>query len=171
MDRDGIINRMRPDYVKNWQEFELLPGSLEAITRLSVAGYDVIILTNQSAIARGLVRLETVQDIHERLAAVIRERGGAVRAFLICPHEPSDGCECRKPLPGLFFRARDELGVDLRRSVMIGDQMSDIEAARAAGCQAILVDPIGATSAGVDLSGCTIVQSLEQAISVILEHG
>jgi D-glycero-D-manno-heptose 1,7-bisphosphate phosphatase len=171
MDRDGIINRMRPDYVKSWNEFELMPGALDAVARLSAAGHHVVILTNQSAIGRGLVSMEIVDEIHRRLADLIAQRGGSVRAFLVCPHTPDDGCDCRKPRPGLLRRARDELGVDLAGAVMIGDQLSDVEAARAAGCAAILVDREGDLSAGAPLPGCTIVHSLEEATKLVLGEG
>jgi D-glycero-D-manno-heptose 1,7-bisphosphate phosphatase len=166
LDRDGIINRMRTDYVKSWEELELVPGSLDAVARLSAAGREVIIVTNQSAIGRGLVSVQTVDEIHRRLEDAIRERGGSVRAFLLCPHTPLDGCDCRKPRPGLLLRARDELGVDLGSAVMIGDQLTDVEAARAAGCRAILVDADGDVVSGA--ADCTVVRSLDEAIDLIL---
>jgi histidinol-phosphate phosphatase family protein len=168
LDRDGIINRMRVDYVKSWEELELVPGSLDAVARLSVAGREVIIVTNQSAIGRGLVTVQTVDEIHRRLAEAIRERGGSVRAFLVCPHTPMDGCDCRKPRPGLLLRARDELGVDLGRAVMIGDHLTDVAAAHAAGCAAILVDADHDVAAGADPADCTVVRSLDEAIDLIL---
>jgi len=167
LDRDGIINRMRVDYVKRWEELELVPGSLDAVARLSAAGREVIIVTNQSAIGRGLVSVQTVDEIHRRLADAIRERGGSVRAFLVCPHTPMDGCDCRKPRPGLLLRARDELGVDLGRAVMIGDQLTDVAAARAVGCAAILVDADHDSDAAAD-PDCTVVRSLDEAIDLIL---
>src|SRR5258706_15038184 len=135
LDRDGVINRMRTDYVKSWDDFELLPGAIEAIARLGRSGHDVIVLTNQSAIAQRLVGAQAVDDIHSRLAAMVVEHGGRIRAFLICPHGKDEGCGCRKPAPGLLFRARDELGVDLADAIMVGDQIWDIQAARAAGCE------------------------------------
>lgn len=139
LDRDGVINRRRDDYVKLWDEVELLPGALEAVGRLSRSGREVIIVTNQSAIAQGLVSAQTVRQIHDRLARLIANHGGTVRAFLVCPHSRDEGCACRKPKPGLLLRAGDELGVDLEVSVLIGDQLSDVDAAGAAGCRAMLV--------------------------------
>lgn len=140
VDRDGVINKRRDDYVKAPSELELLPGAIEALAAASRNGLDVIVLTNQSAIGRGLVARETVDEIHRQIADVVAAAGGSIRAFLVCPHKPEDACDCRKPAPGLFFQARDQLGVDLTRAVMIGDQPSDIEAAHAAGCAAIRAD-------------------------------
>ena len=168
LDRDGIINRMRPDYVKRWDEVEIIPGSLETLARLSRGGCELIIVTNQSAIGRGLVSRKTVDEIHDRMAVLIDERGGNIRAFLVCPHTPADGCDCRKPAPGLLLRARDELGVDLSNAVMIGDQLSDVEAARPAGCRAILLDPAGDAARPPD-APWTTARSLSEAADLILQ--
>jgi D-glycero-D-manno-heptose 1,7-bisphosphate phosphatase len=172
VDRDGVINRMLPDYVKSWEEFDILPGALEALARLSAAGLDVVVLTNQSAIGRGLVTRQTVDEIHRRLLELVRQRGGDIRAFYICPHMPSDHCDCRKPAAGLLFRARDQLGIDLSKAVMVGDQLSDVQAALTAGCRPILVQPpAGAPPAAKD--GVPIVIGLPEAADLILsaEHG
>jgi histidinol-phosphate phosphatase family protein len=168
LDRDGVINRMRPDYVKRWEEMELLPGAVEALARLSRAGCRLVVLTNQSAIGRGILTHEGVDEIHQRLDAVVKEAGGRIDAYLVCPHAPADACACRKPAPGLLLRARDELGVDLGRAVLIGDQPSDLEAAEAARCDAILVDPEGRLEAGSRLSGELVVRSLAEATDLIL---
>src|SRR2546429_5773842 len=133
LDRDGVINRMRPDYVKRWDELELLPGAVEALARLSRAGCDVVVLTNQSAIGRGLTTRKQVDEIHRRLGAVVAQAGGRIQAFLLCPHTPVDGCACRKPAPGLLLRARGELGVDLARAGLVGDPLSHPQAAPPAG--------------------------------------
>lgn len=168
LDRDGIINRMRPDYVKRWEEVEILPGVPEALARLSAGGWELIVLSNQSAIGRGLVSQRVVEDINRRLAMALEAHGARIHAFLLCPHTPDDRCDCRKPAPGLLLRARDELGVDLARAVMVGDQISDIEAARAAGTRAILVDPDGNKTAP---DGCLVTGSLSAAVDRILEEG
>jgi D-glycero-D-manno-heptose 1,7-bisphosphate phosphatase len=168
LDRDGIINRMRPDYVKRWEEVEIIPGSLDTLARLSRGGCELIVLTNQSAIGRGLVTRETVDKIHDRMASLIEGRGGKIRDFLVCPHTPADACACRKPAPGLLIRARDELGVDLSNAVMLGDQLSDVEAARAAGCRAILIDPAG-HRARKPTDGWTLARSLSEAADLILQ--
>ena len=161
VDRDGVINRMRRDYVKSWDEFELLPGAIESLVMLSKCGIDVIVITNQSAIGRNLVTHATVDAIHSSLARAVKEAGGSIRAFLVCPHAPEDRCACRKPAPGLLLRARDQLGVELDRSVVIGDQQSDADAAAAAGCQAILVGTGGLAAAVRQVTG---ERSIEEAI-------
>jgi D-glycero-D-manno-heptose 1,7-bisphosphate phosphatase len=168
VDRDGVINRMLPDHVKSWQEFEVLPGALEALARLTAAGLDIVVLTNQSAIGRGLVSRQTVDEIHRRLIELVRRRGGDIRAFLICPHAPADHCDCRKPAPGLLFRARDELGIDLSMAVMIGDQLSDVDAALAAGCRAIQIRPDIGAGETASRDGCPVVGSLPEAADLIL---
>ena len=94
LDRDGVINRRRDDHVKRWEEFEPLPGAVESIARISATGRDVVVVTNQSAIARDLVRREVVDDIHRRLDEMVRARGGRIAAFLVCPHGPAEGCGC-----------------------------------------------------------------------------
>ena len=166
MDRDGVINRNRNDYVKSWDEFELIPHAIEAMALISTSGRDLIVLTNQSAIARRLITREAVDEIHERLAALVADRGGSIKAFLVCPHAPEDHCDCRKPAPGLFYRAQQELQVDLAAAVMIGDQTSDVQAARAVGCEAILVDPLGKLNLPDGLE-CTVVSSLLEAARVV----
>jgi D-glycero-D-manno-heptose 1,7-bisphosphate phosphatase len=170
LDRDGVINRMRTDYVKSWDDFELLPGALEAIGRLGRSGLEVIVLTNQSAIAQKLVTAQAVDEVHSRLAAMVIEHGGRIRAFLICPHSRDEGCSCRKPAPGLFFRARDELGVELADAIMVGDQIWDIEAARAAGCEAILVDPNGSEASLDGIVNCRVVRNLGEAVEIICDQ-
>jgi D-glycero-D-manno-heptose 1,7-bisphosphate phosphatase len=168
VDRDGVINRMRPEYVKRWEELELLPGAIDALARLTRAGCEVVVLTNQSAIGRGLLSREAVDEIHSRLNAVVQRAGGRIRAFLLCPHSPADGCACRKPAPGLLLRARDELGMDLTRALMIGDQPSDVEAARAAGCPAILIDPDGDRAVRAAMDPGAVAGSLLEATDLIL---
>jgi D-glycero-D-manno-heptose 1,7-bisphosphate phosphatase len=161
---------MRPDYVRRWEDVDIIPGALNALARLTAAGFDLIVLTNQSAIGRGLVSRQTVDDIHQWLAGVIQAGGGRITAFLICPHAPAAVCGCRKPAPGLLLRARDELGVDLERAILVGDQLSDAEAARAAGCRAILIDPGGHQAAQVQWEGCQVAGSLSQAVDLILRE-
>jgi D-glycero-D-manno-heptose 1,7-bisphosphate phosphatase len=168
LDRDGVINRLRPDHVKRWDELELLPGALEALARLNRGGCEVVVITNQSSIGRGLVSGEQVDEIHRRLRAVVEEAGGRIRAFLVCPHHPSAGCPCRKPAPGLLLRARDELGIDLDQAVLVGDQLSDVDAARAAGCRAIMIDPDGERAAEGRPGVHAVAGSLLEATGLIL---
>jgi D-glycero-D-manno-heptose 1,7-bisphosphate phosphatase len=139
IDRDGVINENRADYVKSWQEFRFLAGSREAIAQLTRAGHRIIICTNQAAIARGMIAEETVEDIHRRMMAEIAKTGGNVEKVYYCPHDRDANCECRKPRPGMLLRARDELNIDLHDAVFVGDSMTDVQAGLAAGVRTILV--------------------------------
>jgi D-glycero-D-manno-heptose 1,7-bisphosphate phosphatase len=139
LDRDGVINCNRPDYVKSWSEFEFLPGAIEALQRLSQLGWPVVVVTNQSAVGRGLVDRRTVEEIHTQMMAAICSAGGRIDDVLYCPHGPDDRCACRKPRPGLLLLASVRLGLDLSQSFMIGDADSDVSAAQAVGCRPVLV--------------------------------
>lgn len=139
LDRDGVINHERADYVKSWQEFQLLPGVLAALQRLATLPIPIVVITNQSAIGRGLVAPATVAAIHNQLTQVVSTAGGRLDGFFVCPHPPSAGCDCRKPKPGLLLQAARHFDFDLAQAIFIGDAITDFEAARAAGCHAILV--------------------------------
>ena len=139
LDRDGVINENRADYVKSWGEFSFLPGSREAIAQLTRAGHRIVVCTNQAGVGRGIILMETVHEIHYRMMAAIHEVGGEVEGVYFCPHDKDEGCGCRKPRPGMLLRARDELGLDMHDAVFIGDCITDIRAGLAAGVRAILV--------------------------------
>jgi len=139
LDRDGVINKERSDYVKNWQEFRFLPGALQAIASLTKAGFRIFVISNQSAINRGLASPEEVEEIHRRMKKEIERAGGVIEAILYCPHTPEENCECRKPRPGLLERGAKTYGLELERSYLIGDKLSDIGAGQAAGCHCVLV--------------------------------
>jgi D-glycero-D-manno-heptose 1,7-bisphosphate phosphatase len=139
LDRDGVINRDRPDYVKSWEEFEFLPGALEALRLLALGPRRIIVVSNQSAIGRGLVSREDVDRIHARMTEAVRGAGGRIDAIYYCPHRPDEGCPCRKPRPGLLRKAARELGLDLPGSLLIGDDLQDLETAVAAGVRPVLV--------------------------------
>jgi D-glycero-D-manno-heptose 1,7-bisphosphate phosphatase len=139
LDRDGVINYNRADYVKSWPEFEFLPGVLEALSRLSQLDWLIIVVSNQSAIGRGLVEQETVEQIHQRMLERVKSTGGQIHHVFYCPHHPTENCDCRKPRPGLLLRAKERLQIDLARSILIGDALSDLDAARSVGCLPILV--------------------------------
>jgi D-glycero-D-manno-heptose 1,7-bisphosphate phosphatase len=154
LDRDGVINRRRPDHVKCWDEFEFLPGVLEALAELRALGTPVVVITNQSAVGRGLLTAQGLREIHARMLRAIDAAGGHVSAVYACLHAPDDGCACRKPRPALFQRARVDLGIDLSASIMVGDSPTDVQAARAAGCRPIFVNdggfPLDADVLGVN---------------------
>ena len=139
LDRDGVINRRRPDHVKAWEEFEFLPGVLAALVSLRSMNTPVVVVTNQGAVGRGLLSAEALGRIHTRMLQAIRAAGGHVEAIYACLHAPAENCRCRKPAPTLLQRASLELGIALPASIMVGDSRSDVEAARAAGCRAVLI--------------------------------
>jgi len=144
LDRDGVINRRRPDHVKSWAEFEFLPGALSALAELRAMNAPVIVITNQGAVGRGLISVDQLRDIHCRMLRAVEAAGGHVSAIYTCLHAPSDGCACRKPKPALFHQASHDLRIDLPRSVMIGDSPTDVQAGRAAGCRPMLINEGGA---------------------------
>jgi D-glycero-D-manno-heptose 1,7-bisphosphate phosphatase len=139
LDRDGVINRERPDYVKNWGEFEPLPGALAALSALASFDGKIVVITNQSAIGRGLVERAIVDEIHHKLLELVVSNGGRIDAFFVCPHHPDEHCGCRKPKPGLLLQAADMFDLNLPDCVFIGDSISDFLAAQAVGCSSILV--------------------------------
>jgi D-glycero-D-manno-heptose 1,7-bisphosphate phosphatase len=139
MDRDGVINKDRPDYVKNWSEFEFLPGSLDALKLLTLNGYRIILVTNQSVINRGMVTEAGLQSIHEKMTEAVISHGGSIEAIYYCPHAPEDGCHCRKPEPGLIYQAQADYALDLSNTCMIGDSLKDIQCAQRAGCGRVIL--------------------------------
>ena len=134
LDRDGVINADSSEYVKSWAEFDFLPRSLDALARLNQAGYQAIIITNQSGIHRGYFTPATLAHMHTRMIEQIQSHGGSITDIFCCPHTPQEQCDCRKPQPGLIHRAVQTYGLAVEKSVMVGDSAKDIECARNAGC-------------------------------------
>lgn len=142
LDRDGVINKRpkRGDYVKSWNEFVFLPGSKEAIKLLKEKGYTVFIISNQSGIARGMVTKKNLSIIHENMQKELKKQGSRIDVIYYCPHGWDEGCDCRKPKPGLLLQASREHFIDLTKAIFIGDDKRDIEAGKQAGCKTILVN-------------------------------
>ncbi len=138
LDRDGVINEDSDAYIKTLDEWIPLPGSIDAIARLSRAGYTVVVATNQSGIARGYFDVATLDAMHERMGELVRAAGGEMGKVFYCPHGPDDGCDCRKPAPGLIDQIVTEYG-DVTGAPLIGDSLRDLEAGVARGCQPVLV--------------------------------
>ncbi len=139
LDRDGVICHNRDDHVKNWSEFQFLIRAREAIVRLTKAGLPVVVATNQAIINRGMVSVNVVEDIHRRMIAEVEARSGRITRVYYCPHRPDERCDCRKPQPGMLLRAASELDISLEDSYLIGDTVTDIEAAQAVGAKAYMV--------------------------------
>jgi D-glycero-D-manno-heptose 1,7-bisphosphate phosphatase len=143
LDRDGVIIKNQERYVRSWKDVEFLPHSLQALEQLSQTKYKIIIISNQSAIGRGFLSSEKAGHINQRVVETISTVGGRIDGLYICPHTANDHCDCRKPLPGLIFRAASNLSIDLPSSVLIGDALSDIQAGFAAGIQTLILVKTG----------------------------
>ncbi|OAI04933.1 histidinol-phosphatase [Methylomonas methanica] len=139
LDRDGTINVDSDAFIKSPEEWLPLSGSLEAIALLNRHGYKVVVISNQSGIARGLFDLATLEAIHAKMHELVGLAGGSIEAIYFCPHGPNDSCDCRKPKDGLFRRFAGATNTDLSRTYAIGDSLRDIQAAESAGAQPILV--------------------------------
>jgi D-glycero-D-manno-heptose 1,7-bisphosphate phosphatase len=139
LDRDGVINQDSDAYIKSLDEWIPIPGSIEAIAQLSKAGWTVAVATNQSGIARGYYSLATLDAMHARLRELVAAQGGEVGLIVYCPHGPDDGCDCRKPRPGMLRTIANHYAVDLAGVWFVGDSKGDLEAARAVDAQPVLV--------------------------------
>ncbi len=139
LDRDGVINHDSENFIKSPEEWQPIDGSIEAIARLSKAGYTIAVATNQSGIARGYYDIATLNQMHDKMHSLVRQGGGKVDAVYYCPHGPDDGCTCRKPGTGMFERIREHFQQSLTGTVVIGDSLRDLEAADAMQCKPVLV--------------------------------
>ena len=139
LDRDGVINYDSDAYIKSVEEWIPLPGAIEAIAQLSKAGWTVAIATNQSGIARGYYDIATLEAMHARLRALVAEQGGEVGLVVYCPHGPDEGCDCRKPKPGMLKIIAEHYKVPLAGIWFVGDSLGDLEAAKAVDSQPVLV--------------------------------
>lgn len=139
LDRDGVINVESPDFIKSPEEWKPLKGSLEAIARLSQAGYDVIVVTNQSGVGRGLFSADMLGQIHVRMIDYIHQAGGKISSIAFCPHVDADECNCRKPKSGLYDELAQGLGISFNGIYSIGDSLRDLQAAQLAGAVPVLV--------------------------------
>ena len=140
LDRDGVLIENRPSYILRWEDVHLFPQALTALARATCSPWKIVLVTNQSAIGRGLISLEMAWEINRRLVSVIEQAGGRIDGVYMCPHAPQDSCACRKPKPGLLLQAAQELSLDLSQSLVIGDTLSDLQAGQAAGVhQTVLV--------------------------------
>lgn len=139
LDRDGVINEDSEQFIKSPEEWVPIAGSLEAIARLHREGYRVVVITNQSGVARGLFDTDTLMKIHAKMIESVRAKGGEIDSIFFCSHGPDDGCRCRKPLPGLFEEVSDRLKTNLHGVYAVGDSERDLVAARAVQARPVLV--------------------------------
>ena len=139
LDRDGVVGRDSEAHIRSSDQWHPIDGSLDAISLLTQGGFTVAVATNQSGIARGLLDLAALEKIHEKMTLAVSAAGGHIDRIVFCPHGPSDGCDCRKPAPGLLLQLADHYGIGLAAVPFIGDSLRDLEAAQAVGARDILV--------------------------------
>lgn len=139
LDRDGVINYDSDQFIKSPEEWRPLPGSLKAIANLNKAGYRIVVISNQSGLARGLFSVETLDAIHEKFHTLLAKENGKVEKIYYCPHGPDDNCTCRKPLSGLFTQFAQDYKLSLTNVYAVGDSIRDLQAASEAGANSILV--------------------------------
>lgn len=173
LDRDGVINENRDDYVKTLEEFVPLPGAIESIRMLSDHGYPIFVITNQSAVGRGILSPQMLADIHQHLKRWVEEQGGYITAIYVCPHTPWDNCSCRKPKTGLLEQAAADFGLHLEDAILVGDAYRDIEAGRKVRCRTILVRSgqgaqEQAAHKGHPIQPDSVVEDLREAVALIL---
>ena len=171
LDRDGVINQETEELVKSAEEWHPIPGSLEAISALNLAGYRVVIASNQSGLARGLFDIYTLNAIHRKMHNDLEKVGGHLDGICFCPHRPSDNCDCRKPRPGMLKQICQRFFTEPGATHYIGDSLRDIQAAEAAGLSPILV----LTGKGVQTANklqpdqqIPIYQNLAEAVEALL---
>lgn len=139
LDRDGVINYDSDQFIKSPEEWKPLPGSLEAIARLTQAGYRIVVATNQSGVGRGLFDMPTLNAIHEKMHKACAQAGGRIDAVFFCPHAADSSCECRKPKSGMIHEIAERYAMDLKGVPSVGDSLRDLEASARLGAQPILV--------------------------------
>ena len=174
LDRDGVINEDSDAFVKSVAEWQPLPGSIEAIARLWAAGFTVAVATNQSGIARGLFDRDELDAMHAKLTGLVADAGGRIDRIVVCPHGPDEGCDCRKPKPGLLLELGRHYGLLLDGVPVVGDSRRDLEAAIAVGARPILVrtGKGSRTEAGLDdaLASVDVYDDLADVADDLVAH-
>lgn len=169
LDRDGVINETPGGhgYVTAWEQFRFIDGALDALRTLKGKGYRLVVVTNQQGVGKGLMDIGALEAIHRNLRACCVRHGAAIDGVFFCPHLASDGCNCRKPLPGLIHQAVRELGLDLDfgRSWLIGDSPRDIEAGAAAGLNTLFIAPIA--DSALHPAASAVAPSLADAVKLL----
>ena len=171
LDRDGVINFDSDDYIKSPDEWEPIPGSLEAIAQAQHAGWSIAVATNQSGIGRGLFNERTLDAIHEKLHHELAKLGAHIELIAWCPHLPEAGCDCRKPKPGLYRQIAERWGIDLEGVPVIGDSLRDLQAAQAVKARPLLVRTGNGrhTERLPEAAQVPVFDDLQQAIAALLE--
>ena len=174
LDRDGVINEDSDDYIKSPEEWIPIPGSLDAIARLNHAGYAVAIASNQSGIARGYFDMQSLAAMSVKMNEMLSQHGGRIDAMVFCPHGPKEGCDCRKPKPGMLIEIGNRFKTSLGNVMFVGDNINDIKAARAAGVKPVLVrtgkgEKTAARLAENDFNDVPVYDDLDEVVNSILK--
>lgn len=166
IDRDGVINQQRPDYVKSIAELVVIDEALKALKVLRREGFRAVVLTNQSPLAKAIISEEKLKEIHDALFERVERAHGRIDRIYFCPHKPEDNCPCRKPKPGLFIKAKDDLGIKLEETFYVGNDETDIMAARAAGCKAAFVGKQVSFSARPDIAAENFYEAVVKILTL-----
>ena len=173
LDRDGIINVNRDDYVKTCDEFVIIPGVLEGLAKLKEAGIAAVVISNQAGVGRGLIDPAELERINRKMLEAVEEAGGEIAGLYYCPHRRDERCDCRKPEIGLLQQASAEMGFPLAGSFFIGDAQSDIECGIKASCRTVLVLTGKASAAEVETWDCEpehVAQDFPSAVDWVLSQ-
>lgn len=173
-DRDGVVNHDSDAYVKSADEWRPIEGSIEALARLHHAGWRIAIVTNQSGLARGLFDLDALNAMHAKMHAAVAAAGGRIDAIFFCPHGPDEGCDCRKPRPGMFRDALARFGAQPAQAVAVGDSLRDLEGAAACGVPTFLVrtgNGAKTLAKGNLPAGTRVVDDLAALAALLLDEG
>lgn len=173
LDRDGVINEDSDDYIRSPEEWIPIPGSLEAIARLHHAGWRILVASNQSGLARGYFTIDDLNAMHRKMNRELARHGASVEAVFFCPHAPADGCQCRKPRPGLLEDIARRLQLDLTGVPVVGDSLRDVQAARAVGASPVLVltgkGALTLSAHGDELAGVCIQPNLAAVADALIQ--
>ncbi len=176
LDRDGVLIENRAEYIREWSQVLVYPKTYFSLKRIQDAGYKIVIVTNQSAVGRGLITLQKANEINQRLVDLIRDNGAQVDRVYLCPHQPEDHCDCRKPKPGMLLQAAEELSLDLSRSWLVGDAWSDMLAGQALNLQGKVLVKTGRGLEQLNLpkpnsiNSCFIADDLHDAVQLIVSN-
>lgn len=176
LDRDGVINHDSDAYIKHPDEFHFISKSPDAIALLTCNGFQVILITNQSAVGRGMISRQMLDDILKKMTRGVTQAGGRIKDIFFCPHTPDQGCDCRKPKPGMILDAVKSHGIDLQKSIMVGDSAKDIECGKNAGCAKTILVKTGKAEkalAALTAKGITpdfLAQDLYEAAHWIIDN-
>ena len=173
LDRDGVINFDSDQFIKSPQEWQPIPGSLEAIASLNQAGFRVVVASNQSGVGRGLFDMATLNAIHAKMHKLVLQAGGRIDAVFFCPHAADSRCQCRKPRPGLMLEIGARLHVDLKDVPVVGDALRDIQAARSVGARPMLVKTgkgMRTLESGELPAGVQVFEDLREAANILISE-